>query len=120
MSNRVLRVAQQIKEIVSEVIVRHLKDPGIGFVTIARVKVSRDLKEALIFVNILGTEKQKKESLTALNRASGFIQHFLGKELHIRSTPHVKFKYDTSLDHVFHIEEVLKELKAKESKDENN
>ena len=120
MSNRVLRVARQIKEIVSEVIVRHLKDPGIGFVTIARVKVSRDLKEALIFVNILGTEKQKKESLTALGHASGFIQHFLGKELHIRSTPHVKFKYDRSLDHAFHIDEVLKDLKAKESKDENN
>lgn len=120
MSNRVLRVAQQIKEIVSEVIVRHLKDPGIGFVTIARVKVSKDLKEALIFVNVLGTEKQKKDTLKALTRASGFIQHFLGKELHIRSTPHVKFKYDTSLDHSFHINEVLKDLKEKESKDENN
>lgn len=119
MSNRVVRVGRQIKEIVSETIVRHLKDPRIGFVTIARVKVSKDLKEALIFVNVLGTEKEKKDSLKGLNHASGFIQHFLGKELHIRCTPHVKFKYDTSLDHSFHINEVLKDLKAKESKDEN-
>ncbi|MEA3346766.1 MAG: 30S ribosome-binding factor RbfA, partial [Candidatus Auribacterota bacterium] len=81
MSNRMLRVGRQVKEIVSEIIVRHLKDPRIGFVTIARVKVSKDLQEALIFVNVLGTEKEKKDTLKALNHASGFIQHFLGKEL---------------------------------------
>jgi len=114
MSNRIPIVAQQIKQIISEIVFKQVKDPRVGFVTVSRVKLSNDLREALVFISVLGTEKQKQDTMKALKRATGFIQYNLGREMSLKFTPHIKFKYDSSLDHAFHIDEVIKEIKKGE------
>lgn len=92
------RVAEQIKGIVSGILVKDLDDPGLGFITITRVTVSQDLENATIYVSVLGEEEQKKTSMEALDRATGFVKGLLGDKLRLRIVPKIKFVYDESLE----------------------
>ena len=92
------RVAEQIKIIVSGIIAKDLDDPGLGFVTVTRVSVSPDLENASIYFSVLGDEPQKKSSMEALDRATGFVKGILGDKLSLRMVPKIKFVYDASLE----------------------
>ena len=91
-----------------------IKDARIGFVTVTKVKLSRDLRHAQIFVNILGNEKEGKKTLIGLNNASGFIRTQIKDKIRLRYTPEIFFRYDDSLDYAMHIEELLRETKKKQ------
>lgn len=91
-----------------------MKDPRLGFVSVMDVRVSADCRYANIYVSLYGSESEKKSSLVALQRSSGWVRQHLGKKLHMRYTPEVRFFEDTTLDRVFHLEDVFKELHAAE------
>ncbi|MFP5262593.1 MAG: 30S ribosome-binding factor RbfA [Blastocatellia bacterium] len=103
------RLAEQIKEEVSLIIAGEVEDPRVGSVTVTEARVTPDLKHAKIYVSVLGTEKEAKESLAALNHASGFIRTQLGAMLRMKRTPELHFVYDETTETAARIEELLSE-----------
>ena len=92
------RVADQIQRELAALIRDEIKDPRLGMVSISAVSVSRDLGHAKVHVSVLGDERQCAESVEVLNHAAGFLRHRLGKLLHIRSVPELRFLLDRSLE----------------------
>lgn len=103
------RLAEQIKEEVSLIIAGEVEDPRVGFVTVTEARVTPDLKHAKIYVSVLGTEQEVKESLAALKHASGFIRTQLGAVLRMKRTPDLHFVYDETTETAARIEELLSE-----------
>ncbi|HOJ42710.1 MAG TPA: 30S ribosome-binding factor RbfA, partial [Syntrophorhabdaceae bacterium] len=79
MRYRRLRVQDQLREEMSQIIFKDIKDPGLGFVTIMEVKLTEDLKIAKVFCSIYGDEAEKAKSMAALNRSKGYIRFLLGQ-----------------------------------------
>ena len=111
---RLQRVNQLIREEISLLIQRELKDPRLGFVTVTEVDVAKDLRTAKVYVSVLGSETQWKESLEALESARGFIRNWLTPRLRLRTIPHLTFHADRSMAHAAHIQTVLEELRTTE------
>ena len=109
---RLDRVNQLIKEEISMLLQRELKDPRLGFVTVTDVETSKDLRQAKVFVSVLGDESQWAGSLTALASARGFIRNWLRQHLDFRVTPDLDFRADRSMQHAARIQELLKQLDA--------
>ena len=107
---RLDRVNQLIKEEISMVLQRELKDPRLGFVTVSEVETANDLRLAKVFVSVLGDEAQWAASLAALKSARGFIRHWLRGHLDLRVTPELDFRPDRSMAHAARIQELLKQL----------
>ncbi|MCL4216884.1 MAG: 30S ribosome-binding factor RbfA [Candidatus Hydrogenedentes bacterium] len=108
------RVAEIIKKEVAELILRGLKDPRIGFVSVMDVRVSADLRYADIYVSLYGEESKKKSSLIGLTRSAGWIRRELGKHLRLRYIPAVRFHEDTTLDRVYRLENLFEEIHAEQ------
>lgn len=113
--SRATRVADLLKEEISEMLCKEVKDPHIGFITITDVEVSKDLKHAQVFYTILGNEQQAEESADALSRVTSFIKKQLGKRLRMRYIPEIAFKYDHSLEYGTKIDHILASLKETQS-----
>lgn len=82
----------------SELIRTRLKDPRVGFASITRVEVSGDLRHAKVFVSVMGTPEEQKETMNGLKNASGFLRHELASRLTLRYMPELSFKLDTSIE----------------------
>ncbi|MBP5246922.1 MAG: 30S ribosome-binding factor RbfA [Fibrobacter sp.] len=108
---RTVRLDEQFREEISKLLMKGLKDPRIGFVTISRVEITNDLSYAKVYISVLGSDREKAASLIGLRNSAGFIRTYLGKALKIRKIPLLSFVLDESLDHAMHIEEILAELK---------
>ena len=108
---RVERLGGQIQQEVSEIISRKIKDPRLGFVTVTAVRMTRDLRYASIYVSVIGDESAVKNSISCLEGAASFIRHELGKRLHIRHIPELRFRYDESPKQGARIEGILRKLK---------
>ncbi len=108
---RTVRLDEQFREEIGKLLMKGLKDPRIGFVTISRVEITNDLSYAKVYISVLGSDREKASSLIGLRNSSGFIRTYLGKALKIRKIPQLSFVLDESLDHAMHIEEILAELK---------
>ena len=105
------RVGDQIRETLSEMLTRGtVHDPGIGFITITRVKVSADLQVARVFYTTLGDEKARRETARALERATPFFRRQVGSQLRLRRVPEVEFRFDESIAHQDRIEQILRDL----------
>ena len=113
---RSARVGDQIKKEISEIVQTELRDPGLGFVTITAVEMSADLKHAMVYYSVLGTEEQKKNSGKALKRASGFIQQQVGKRVRLKYLPALEFKYDRSLEYGEKIDRLLHQIEEEDEK----
>ena len=100
----------QIQHEVSLMISRNVKDRRVGFVTITGVKMTPDLRHARIFVSAMGTEKQKRESVEALNHAAGWIRHELGQRVRMKFLPEIVFEADTSQEYGERIDKLLNEI----------
>jgi ribosome-binding factor A len=112
--SRLQRVNQLIREEISVLIQRELKDPRLGFVTVTEVDVSKDLRTAKVYVSVLGPEADWRSSLEALENARGFIRNWLVPRLRLRAIPHLTFHPDRSMAHAAHIQTVLEELRTEE------
>lgn len=119
MSRRTEQVAEAIKEDVSILIQRELKDPRLGFVTVTRVEVSPDLKHAKVFFSMIGDEEARNQSLLVLKHASGFLRRELSHQLTLRYTPELHFEFDEALIQGEKIQRLLLELEQEEKTREN-
>lgn len=107
---RLQRVNQLIKEELSGLLQRELKDPRLGFVTVTEVETTNDLRAAKVYVSVLGSDAEWKASLAALESARGFIRNWLRAHLDLRATPTLDFRPDRSMQHAAHIQGLLKQL----------
>ncbi len=117
-SIRLRRVAEQIQEEIGGMLIKGLKDPRIGFVTITGVDLSPDLSKAWVYYCTPGGEAEREQSAEGLNSAAGFIRKTLGKRLHLKNIPELQFEYDTSLDRGDRIERLLGEVRQQEGWDD--
>jgi len=108
------RVSEAIKREVSVLLTQGIKDPGVHFVTVTLVDVAEDLRNAVIYVSVLGTEQDAEETMKALERAKSYVRKELGARLQLRYTPEIFFKRDDSLDNSLKIRNILNELKSEE------
>jgi ribosome-binding factor A len=109
---RLQRVNQLIKEEISLLLQRELKDPGLGFVSVTEVDVAPDLRSARVYVSVLGSDAEWRASLQALDRARGFIRNWLAPRLRMRAIPHLTFLPDRSMAHAAHIQTLLEQLRS--------
>jgi ribosome-binding factor A len=105
------RVSDVLQKEVCELLLKEVKDPHLGFITITGVEVSRDLKLAKIFYTLLGSPEQADVSSRALQRITPFIKKQLGRKLHMRSIPDISFRYDHSLEYGTKIDHILDRLR---------
>ncbi len=112
--NRNRRLGELLKEEISDILRREVKDPRIGFVSITDVEVSGDLRHAKIFVSVMGSEQEKQETMNGLQEATGFIRCLVGERITIYHTPELKFRYDDSIEHGIHISQVIKEAREED------
>jgi ribosome-binding factor A len=110
---RAERLAEQIREELSLIIAGEVEDPKVGFVTVTEAKVSADLRTAKVYVSVLGTESEVKDSMAALKHAAGFIRNQLGIVLRMKRTPDLHFVYDDTDLRAARIEELLNQEVAK-------
>ena|SRR5690625_1318017 len=111
MSNvRVHRVGEQVKQELSQLFQRELKDPRIGFVTVTGVEMSGDLQQAQVFISVLGNQEQKDKTLQAIDAASGFIRSEIGKRVRLRHVPEFIFKMDESIEYGNRIERLIRDV----------
>ena len=110
MSTRTDRVSDLIKGEISRLLLREVRDPRIGFVTITGADVSPDLKAVRVYVSVLAVPEARQESLKALNAAAGFFRRTLFKSLRLRFAPAVSFHLDESLERGDRIERVLRQI----------
>lgn len=97
MSERTARLDELLREEISAVIARDVDDPRVGFVTVTDVEVAPDLRHAKVWVSVIGSEQQRKETLRALGRAMPFVRQRLGK-LRLKRIPELHVKLDTTAE----------------------
>jgi ribosome-binding factor A len=113
------RVAEEILHEVGAMLAGELKDPRLsGIVTVTEVRVSPDLKQARIFVSVLGTEEEQTLAMKGLEAAAGFIRRELFERLPMRRTPELHFSLDRSEEYRERIESLLKQTKQETKRDE--
>ena len=108
------RLGELLKQEISQIILREVKDPRIGFVSITKVEVSGDLKHAKVRVSVYGSEQEKAETMKGLQQAQGFIRKLIGARLTTYHTPEIIFRYDESIEHGVHISQLIKEVRKKD------
>jgi ribosome-binding factor A len=109
MSDRMRRVNEAVREVVSEA-VGELKDPRIGFVTVTGVETSPDLRHARVFVSVLGSEAKRAKTLAALAAAHGILQARVARELRMKRTPQLAFEYDPTVERGVRMTQLIDEL----------
>jgi ribosome-binding factor A len=114
---RTERVAQVLKVELAQFLLHEFKDPRLGMITVSEVKLSTDMKHAKIYVAVHGGEEAEAEAIKILQGAAGFLRGQLGRRLYLRSIPELNFTVDRSLDHVFKIQKILKEVLPKEEEE---
>ncbi|MCM3722151.1 MULTISPECIES: 30S ribosome-binding factor RbfA [Solibacillus] len=110
MSLRSNRVAEQMKKEITEIIARKIKDPRVGFVTVTDVAVTGDLQQATVYITSLGNDRERAETLQALEKASGFIRSEVGSRIRLRRTPELAFEFDTAIEYGNKIDALLRGL----------
>ena len=107
------RVDEAVKEVLSEGI-GELKDPRIGFVTVTGVRTSPDLRQARVFVSVLGSKRKRELSLAGLAAAHGVLQARVARELRLKRTPQLAFEYDPSVERGVRMTQLIDELAGDE------
>ena len=103
------RVNEAVREVVSARLAEGLRDPRIGFVTVTSVETSPDLRQARVYVSVLGSDEQRAETLAGLESAHGLLQQTVATELRMKHTPTLQFVFDESIDRGMRISELLDE-----------
>jgi ribosome-binding factor A len=106
------RVGEQVRQAISELLLSEVHDPGIGLVTLTRVKVSPDLQLVRVYYTQMGDEKARTDTRRALERATPFLRRQLGSRIRLRRVPELRFEFDTSVENQERIERILLDLQA--------
>ena len=107
-SDRMRRVNEAMREVLSAAITTELKDPRVGFVTVTAVETSPDIRHARVFVSVLGNPGERRRTMKALDSAHGFLQRRVGSELRMKHTPQIQFVYDETPERGMRINELLR------------
>ena len=108
-SDRLRRVDEAMREVLSDAVTKEIKDPRVGFVTVTAVDTASDLRHAKVYISVLGDDGVRQRSLDGLRSAHGFLQRRVADELRIKHTPTLEFLYDDSLDRGLRIEALLQQ-----------
>ncbi len=109
-SNRMERIKEDIRRELSAVI-RTVKDPRVSPISsVVAVEVTKDLEHAKVYISVMGSDAEKKDTILGLNNAAGFIRREISIRLNLRNTPQFKFVLDTSVDYGIHINEIISKL----------
>jgi ribosome-binding factor A len=111
------RVADLVQREVSEMLLKTVKDPRIGFVTITKVTVSDDCRLAKVYFSVMGTPAERERSMEGLTHAKGYVRKELGRRLKLRYVPDVQFQFDPSIEYGIQLEEMIHQLHEKGEKE---
>jgi len=118
--SRANRVAESIHKEVSSLLLKGLKDPRIGFVTITAVDVTPDLHLARIYFSVMGDEEARKNTQKGLSSSIPYIRRELGRRLRMRYVPDILFQYDSSLEYGNRIESLIREIHSDTTDDQGD
>jgi ribosome-binding factor A len=118
-SPRMRKVNELIRVVVADAVV-DLKDPRIGFLTITGAETSPDLRHAVIYYSVLGTDQEKSDTAAALQHASSRIQRAIGSETRLRYTPKLEFRVDPSIDEGLRISRILAEMAEEDGQEDQD
>jgi ribosome-binding factor A len=107
MADRMRRVNEAVREVVSARIAEGLRDPRIGFVTVTSVETSPDLRQARVYVSVLGNPDEREATMAGLDSAHGVLQLSVARELRLKHTPTLQFVFDESIERGMRISELL-------------
>lgn len=110
MTRRTRQVGELLREELTDIIRRDVKDPRVGFMSITQVEVPPDLRSARVFISVLGTEEERAATLIALRSAARYIRRQLKPRLRMRQIPELEFRDDRSMEHAQQIAETLRLL----------
>lgn len=108
---RAKKMAETIKEIVSEIISSKIKDPRVSFTTVTSVEASKDLHYCTVNVSVLGTETEQAQTMKTLVNAAGYIRTELASRIRIRHVPELRFVQDKAMEHHAHINNLIRQIK---------
>lgn len=101
-----------------EVIAFELKDPRIGFVTVSRVKLSKDLRHAVIYYSVVGSDAERTKTAHALDQAKGYVQGRIATAMNTRVTPQIRFEFDEAVEGAVRVSQLLNELREQRGEEE--
>ena len=107
---RAARLAGQLREQISDILLRHLSDPRLGWTSVLRVGLSRDLRHAKVHISILGDEAAQEAGFRVLHGAAGAVRAELGRRLRMKKIPEIRFVADRSIEYSLRIERILEDL----------
>src|SRR5580700_1599677 len=114
--NRIARLNSLLKEVISEVIHHNIRNPRVGtFVSVTNVDITKDLHHAKVYISVIGSPKEREETVLALQSAAGFIAIQSSKKMTIRYFPALTFKLDTSADKQMQIDAILRQIKEEQN-----
>ncbi|WP_330576498.1 30S ribosome-binding factor RbfA [Defluviitalea raffinosedens] len=121
--SRMIRINEEIKKELSDIIRQDLKDPRIiqTMVSVLNVDTTNDLKYCKIYISVMGNEEQKKGVIEGLKNASGFIRREIARRINLRNTPELIFKIDDSIEYGIRLSKIIDDIKSNtEEEDESN
>ncbi len=117
MSQRSNQVAEELRKIISMILIDDLSDPRTGFLTITRIEVTADLRFAKVFYSVLGSEEQRESTREALEENLSFIRRLAVQQINMKYAMEIRFEEDRSIESSFQIDTILKKIKEKGSGD---
>lgn len=119
--NRIMRISEEVKKEVSDIIMNDLKDPRIsGMISVTKAVVTKDMRYAKIYISVLNDGEEKKNILQGLKNAAGFIRKEVGQRISLRYTPEIIFELDNSIEYGIKISKILKEITPAEGEASND
>jgi ribosome-binding factor A len=104
------RIGEELRMELSDLLAREVHDPGIGFVTLTHVQVTRDLQHARVYYTTLGQMSARRQTERALERAAPFLRRQIGRRLRLRRVPELQFTFDESIEAQNRVEQLLREI----------
>ncbi len=111
------KVADLIQKEICQMLVKSIKDPRIGFVTITKVTVSEDCRFAKIYFSVAGNLAERESSQKGLESAKGYVRKELGRRIRLRYTPEIMFQFDPSIEYAIHMEELIQSIRQEKGPD---
>jgi ribosome-binding factor A len=108
---RIARIEQQIKERVATLLIHEIADPRLGFITISRVEMDKEMQRCIIYWSVLGNDKSQKLTTDALHNATGFLRREVASVLNTRSVPKLEFRHDDGVTGAVEMQELLDGLR---------
>ncbi len=111
------KVGDLIRKEISEMLVRTIKDPRIGFITITRATVTEDCRSAKVYYSVVGTSSERERSMKGLNSAKGYIRRELGHRIKLKYTPEIVFQFDPSIEYAVHMGKLIHHLQEERAQE---